>query len=47
MVDDGADPYLVMRRLGHEDIRTTYNLYGHLFPNRGGDSQRGAGSEGP
>jgi integrase len=26
MIDDGADPYLVMRRLGHEDIRTTYNL---------------------
>jgi integrase len=34
MIDDGADPYLVMRRLGHEDIRTTYNLYGHLFPDR-------------
>ena len=21
-----------MRHLGHEDIRTTMNLYGHLYP---------------
>jgi integrase len=34
MIDEGADPLLVKRRMGHEDIRTTYNLYGHLFPDR-------------
>lgn len=31
MFADGANPLQVMRRMGHEDIRTTYNLYGHLF----------------
>jgi integrase len=36
MIDEGAgaDPLQVMRRMGHSDIRTTYNLYGHLFPDR-------------
>ena len=34
MVDEGADPLQVKRRMGHEDIRTTFNLYGHLFPDR-------------
>ncbi|MGI8790592.1 MAG: hypothetical protein ACR2I4_06860 [Actinomycetota bacterium] len=24
----------VIRRMGHSDIRTTYDLYGHLFPDR-------------
>jgi integrase len=36
MIDTGTDPYLVMRRLGHEDISTTYNLYGHRFPSKDG-----------
>ncbi len=22
------------RRMGHEDVRTTFNLYGHRFPDR-------------
>ncbi len=34
MINDGADPLQVKRPMGHEDIRTTYNLYGHLFPDR-------------
>ena len=34
MITDSADPLQVMRRMGHSDIRTTYNLYGHLFPDR-------------
>ena len=34
MIDEGGDPLQVMRRMGHSDIRTTYNLYGHLFPDR-------------
>lgn len=31
---EGSDPYIVQRRLGHSNIRTTYGLYGHLFPSR-------------
>jgi hypothetical protein len=34
MIDEGGDPLQVMRRMGHSDIRTTYSLYGHLFPDR-------------
>jgi integrase len=34
MIDDGADPLQVRRRMGHEDIRTTFDTYGHLFPDR-------------
>ena len=34
MIDDGADPLQIKRRMGHEDIATTYNLYGHLFEDR-------------
>ncbi len=34
MIDDGADPLQIKRRMGHEDIATTYNLYGHLFEAR-------------
>jgi integrase len=31
MIAENANPLQVKRRMGHEDIRTTYNLYGHLF----------------
>jgi integrase len=34
MIDQGADPLQVQKRLGHKDIRTTFKHYGHLFPNR-------------
>lgn len=34
MIDQGADPLQIQRRLGHKDITTTYKHYGHLFPNR-------------
>jgi integrase len=34
MIDDGADPLQVKRRMGHADIRTTFETYGHLFPDR-------------
>ncbi len=34
MVDEGADPLQIKRRMGHEDIRTTFNTYGHLVPDR-------------
>ena len=34
MIDDGADPVQVKRRMGHENVQTTLNLYGHLFADR-------------
>lgn len=34
MVDLGANPVTVQRRLGHKDITTTLQIYGHLFPER-------------
>jgi integrase len=34
LIDQGADPLAVQRRLGHSDIKTTLGLYGHRFPNR-------------
>ena len=32
MIDAGANPLEVRDRLGHRDIRTTLNVYGHRFP---------------
>jgi len=32
MIDQGANPVTVQRRLGHKDIRTTLQAYGHRFP---------------
>lgn len=32
LIGDGAHPLAIKTRLGHEDIRTTMNVYGHLFP---------------
>ncbi|MGH9223663.1 MAG: tyrosine-type recombinase/integrase, partial [Acidimicrobiales bacterium] len=29
-----ADPYAVLRRMGHSSITVTYGTYGHLFPER-------------
>ena len=34
MIDQGADPLQVQRRLDHKDISTTLRIYGHLFPGR-------------
>lgn len=30
----GEDPYVISQRLGHASIRTTYDIYGHLFEGR-------------
>ena len=30
----GEDPYVISQRLGHASIRTTYDVYGHLFEGR-------------
>jgi integrase len=34
LIAEGADPLTIQRRLGHKDIRTTLNEYGHLFPDK-------------
>jgi integrase len=34
MINDGAEPLQIKRRIGHEDVRTTFQCYGHLFPDR-------------
>ncbi|MEX2253467.1 MAG: hypothetical protein WD649_04890 [Thermoleophilaceae bacterium] len=36
-----ADPYAVMRRMGHSSITVTYGTYGHLFPRRDEDITAG------
>ena len=41
MIDQGADPLQVQRRLGHKDISTTLRIYGHLFPERDEELTRG------
>jgi hypothetical protein len=32
LISDGADPLPVKRWVRHEDIRTAFDTYGHLFP---------------
>lgn len=34
LIEHGEDPYVIKERLGHASIKTTYNTYGHLYPNR-------------
>jgi len=33
LIRSGASPTIVQKRLGHEDIETTFRYYGHLWPN--------------
>ena len=33
LIHMGASPLQIRDRLGHEDIKTTLNTYGHLYPN--------------
>jgi integrase len=33
-ISSTADPYAVMKRMGHSTISVTYDTYGHLFPHR-------------
>jgi integrase len=33
LIRSGANPSIVQKRLGHEDIETTFKYYGHLWPN--------------
>jgi integrase len=32
MIDQGANPVTVQRRLGHKNVTTTLQVYGHIFP---------------
>jgi integrase len=34
LIAAGEDPYVISQRLGHSSIRTTYDVYGHLFEGR-------------
>lgn len=34
MIDQGADPKLIQTQLGHSSISITYDIYGHMFPDR-------------
>ncbi|MFQ5968490.1 MAG: tyrosine-type recombinase/integrase [Acidimicrobiia bacterium] len=34
LIAAGEDPYVISKRLGHASIRTTYDVYGHLFQGR-------------
>lgn len=31
LIAEGEDPYVISKRLGHASIKTTYDIYGHLF----------------
>jgi len=34
LIAAGEEPYVISKRLGHASIRTTYDIYGHLFEGR-------------
>ncbi len=34
LIENEESPYVIKERLGHKSIKTTYNTYGHLYPNR-------------
>lgn len=33
LINEGVSLYVVSRHLGHSDVNTTANIYGHLYPN--------------
>lgn len=34
LISKGVDVYTVSKMLGHADIKTTINVYGHLYPDK-------------
>ncbi|MGI8790636.1 MAG: tyrosine-type recombinase/integrase [Actinomycetota bacterium] len=43
LIRHGADVLFVSRYLGHTDVRTTLNVYGHLFPRHGDQAVEAVG----
>lgn len=37
LIDMGCSPILIKERLGHEDIKTTLQIYSHLYPSKNDD----------
>lgn len=34
LIDNEEDPFIIKERIGHASINTTYDIYGHLYPNK-------------
>lgn len=34
LIEQGVQPIVIARRVGHESVQTTLNTYGHLYPNK-------------
>lgn len=34
LIEKGVNPLMIAQRLGHENIETTLNIYGHLYPTK-------------
>ena len=34
LIDNAEDPFIIKERIGHASINTTYDIYGHLYPNK-------------
>ena len=34
VIEQGVQPIVIARRVGHESVQTTMNTYGHLYPNK-------------
>lgn len=34
LIDKGVSPLAIAKRVGHESVNTTLNVYGHLYPNK-------------
>lgn len=34
LINNGEDPYMIKKRIGHASIQTIYDLYGHLYPSK-------------
>jgi integrase len=37
LIKNREDPRPIQRLMGHSSIRITFDIYGHLFPDKGGD----------
>ncbi len=44
LIDDGVDLEIVSERLGHDSVRTTFELYGHVTPRMSSNVATGFGA---